>query len=161
MRLGLLTAADYGALFLATDRARTELVRWFEWPDRITSSETAKAYIEEIQVNSRIRLWWLIYENGAPVGGVQLRLRDGGASASMPYWLVPCAQGRGVATAAVRGVIDIARHIGFQKAKFRIALDNTRSRALAVRLGFSPVGAPTETAFRNGQQTSQTWEKVL
>lgn len=159
--LKLLTARHGCALFNATDRARSELVRWFEWPDRITSPEATTVYLEEIQVNSRIRLWWLIYENDIAVGGVQMRLRDGGESVSLPYWLVPDAQGRGLATVAVREAIDIARAIGFWKASFRIALDNSRSEALAVRLGFSKVGAPTETVFRGGQQTSQAWEKLI
>jgi RimJ/RimL family protein N-acetyltransferase len=159
--LKLLTQTDGAALFSATDRARAELVRWFEWPDRVTSPEAAKDYIAEIQVNSRIRLWWLIYENGVPVGGVQMRLRDGGESVSLPYWLVPEAQGRGWATMAVREVLDIARRIGFLKAKFLIAPDNTRSAALASRLGFARSGEVTRTLFRDGEQASVVWEKWL
>jgi ribosomal-protein-serine acetyltransferase len=159
--LKLLTTSHDAALFGATDAARAELVRWFEWPDRITSPQTAKAYIEEIQQCSRIKLWWLIYENGIPVGGVQLRLRDGGESVSLPYWLEPKAQGRGLATKAMREVLSIASSIGFWKAKFLIDEDNERSQRLAIRVGFARTGQTAQTQFRGDPRTSHIWEKFL
>src|SRR5687767_2615904 len=119
--LDLLTVEHADALFRCVEPARADLTRWFEWPDRVTSPQAAEAYILEVQRCSRIKLWWLIYGDSQPVGGVQLRLRDGGASVSLPYWLMPEARGKGVATAAVRACLKKAAVLGFSTAKFDIA----------------------------------------
>lgn len=162
MNLSLLTTADGDALFRVVDDARADLIQWFEWPDKITSPETATIYIGDIERCSRIRLFWLIYDNGWPVGGVQMRLRDGGSSVSLPYWLIPSARGKGLASEALTRVLRIAHKIGFRKAHFKIALDNTASQHVAQRLHFSPLPEmPIDTPFRGGIQTSQSWELLL
>lgn len=159
--LRLLTAGDNYALFHCVDRSRAELVRWFEWPDRVTSTEAAAEYIADVQKCSRIKLWWLIVDNGIAVGGVQLRLRDGGSSVSLPYWLEPSAQGKGLATKALAEVLQMVKPLGFWKARLEIATDNRRSAKLAERLAFSPIGVPHETMFRGAPQMTQSYERFM
>jgi RimJ/RimL family protein N-acetyltransferase len=137
--------ADADALYAAVEPARSELVRWFEWPDRISSPAAAAEYIAETQKGTRIKLWWLIIHGSSPVGGVQLRLRDGGRAVSLPYWLVPSAQGRGIATEAVTRALNIASAIGFERAEFVIDERNHRSAKLAARLGFRHMGQVLST----------------
>lgn len=62
-------------------------------------------------------------------------------STTIGYWLAESAQGRGIMTRAVRMLVDHA--IGtwqLNRIEIRAEIDNTRSRAIAERLGFNQEG---------------------
>ena len=161
VHLELLTVDHGPDLYEAVEPARDDLTKWFIWPDRVTSAAVAMTYIADIHACSRNRLSWLIYERHRPVGGVQLRMRKGGWAASLPYWLIPSARGRGVATKAVTVALSHAKQIGFLEAMFSIALDNSPSRKLAERLGFYIDGDQEDREFRGALQRVQVYRKRL
>jgi ribosomal-protein-serine acetyltransferase len=51
------------------------------------------------------------------------------------YWLIPSARGKGIATNALRQLIDWAASLGMNRAEFIIGVDNRASQAVAMRCG--------------------------
>lgn len=86
---------------------------------------------------------FLIFERarGAPelVGSCGLGRRPSGA-VEMGYWIARAHWGRGIATEACRGLIDIARTLGLPQLEGSHFLDNPASGRVLEKLGFEPVG---------------------
>lgn len=62
-------------------------------------------------------------------------------STSIGYWLAESAQGRGTMTRAVQALVDHAFRVWrLHRVEIRAAVDNTRSRAIPERLGFTQEG---------------------
>jgi len=83
----------------------------------------------------------VVRERGVVVGAVGARLDPAAGTADLGWWLASSAQGRGVATRAVSALADhlVAAH-GVRRLQARVAVGNTRSLALAARLGLRPEG---------------------
>jgi RimJ/RimL family protein N-acetyltransferase len=63
------------------------------------------------------------------------------SSTQLGYWLAADAQGRGLMTRAVAALVDQAfGPWGFERVEIRVAAGNSRSRAVAERLGFREEG---------------------
>jgi ribosomal-protein-alanine N-acetyltransferase len=93
-------------------------------------------------------------DTGGPGGGAILaRLNlvgiDAG-SAELGYRVAPRAAGRGVATAAVRVLCDLAgSEYGLRVLRARTTLDNIASQKVLAKPGFNPVGE-ADVGGRNG-----------
>jgi ribosomal-protein-alanine N-acetyltransferase len=85
----------------------------------------------------------LVEPSGAIVGRVNLVrvLEDG--SAELGYRIAARVAGRGLATAAVREVIELARSYGLTSLRAETTLDNAASRTVLERTGFLPTGPVT------------------
>jgi ribosomal-protein-serine acetyltransferase len=83
-----------------------------------------------------------VWSQGQLGGFVFLDTIDGSnLNAMLAYWLLPPARGRGVATRACAGLIDYAfGPLGLVRLYLRVVATNSRSRALAERLGFTHEG---------------------
>ncbi|AHH97706.1 GNAT family N-acetyltransferase [Kutzneria viridogrisea] len=89
-----------------------------------------------------------------PIGNACLITTEN--ATELAYWLHPDHTGRGIATRATRALLDQARRIGAPHVDLRHHPDNTRSAALAARLGFQPLGQHgTELLWRHRLLTSQ------
>jgi len=147
---------DAADLFQVVEAARSDLSKWFIWPDRITDVATATEAIREYLNGTRVKYWWLIRSDGIAVGGIQLRIRDGGRAVSLPYWLVPQARGNGIVTKATAFALTIAKGMGFDRAEFVINEGNAGSLGVAKRLGFRRVGVK-EVPFRDSIHKNEVW----
>jgi RimJ/RimL family protein N-acetyltransferase len=66
---------------------------------------------------------------------------DGSREATIGYWLVPEARGRGLATAAASLLIDWGlRTLGLERIEFAILPENLPSQRVAERAGATPEG---------------------
>ncbi len=76
-----------------------------------------------------------------------------GAAHELGYWIARAWQGRGIASEAVAGVIEIARAIGLARIDAGHFLDNPVSGHVLRRAGFVETGEvrPTPCAGRGGQ----------
>ncbi len=76
-------------------------------------------------------------DDGRALGNVNLAgFADDGRAAEIGYWLVPAARGRGLATAAVRLLVDWGfENLGLERVEFAILPENLDSRRVAERLG--------------------------
>lgn len=81
--------------------------------------------------------------SGAIVGGVTLAsvIRGAFQSCSVGYWLAEHAQGRGLATAALRDAVDVAfGDLRLHRVQAETLPHNRRSRQVLQRVGFEEYG---------------------
>jgi RimJ/RimL family protein N-acetyltransferase len=90
--------------------------------------------------------------SGGFLGSIELTADSG----SVGYWVVPGAQGRGVATRALRLLCDWARR---RPLRLTTHPDNFASQRVAAKAGFRRIGTITEESrFRDGERESILFE---
>ena len=101
----------------------------------------------------------LVTEDGSVLGRFNLRFVED-CSALLGYRVAEHAAGRGLATATVRELCDLAKaHYGLRKVRAATSLQNPASQKVLSRAGFVPVG-PADPADLGGNPG--TWyERVL
>ena len=152
--LVLRTAAITEAHFALVEANYQRLAQWF--PDafqeppvldvtRANLQEAGQAWQEgellplSIAVKSDDR-WRL-------VGWAQLEIEPRARSAEVGYWLDAGFVGRGLVTRTVTALLDHAfGTLGLLRVGLRTTIDNTRSRSVAERLGFTQEGILREAA---------------
>ncbi len=85
----------------------------------------------------------LVLVDGRPAGRVNLNnvVRGAFDSADLGYWVDERHQGRGVATAAVRAVLDVAfGELGLHRVQAGTLLHNHASRRVLAKNGFAEIG---------------------
>jgi RimJ/RimL family protein N-acetyltransferase len=81
------------------------------------------------------------------VGWAQLEIEPRARSAEVGYWLDAGFVGRGLVTRTVTALLDHAfGTLGLLRVGLRTTIDNTRSRSVAERLGFTQEGILREAA---------------
>lgn len=97
-----------------------------------------------------------IRQNGTLVGSVGARIDSYAGIADLGYWIDAEQEGRGLVTRASRAIIDHLRNDrGLRRIEIRAAVENTRSRAVAERLGFE-----LEGTLRRAQQVGDAVHDV-
>ncbi len=145
--LCLLEESDAQELYAAIEANRDHLKRWMPWAEGQTLQDTL-AFIQRTreQLASNDGFQTAVIENGRIVGvigfhGVSWQHR----STSVGYWLAESAQRRGTMTHAVRTLVDHAFGTWrLHRVEIRVAVDNTRSRAIPERLAFTQEGVVRE-----------------
>jgi RimJ/RimL family protein N-acetyltransferase len=142
VRLRDLTAddAEVFAAHVASDLER--LAEFLAWPERTDNPEGALAFIQPYaeQADGR-RLIAGIWADGALVGGIVLFHHDeASAVIELGCWAVAAAEGMGAVRAACLEGLRLARSWGVERVQWHCDPRNTRSVALALRLGFVPEG---------------------
>ncbi|MGC4857420.1 GNAT family N-acetyltransferase [Micromonospora sp. DT4] len=126
--------------FLAhLDRARDHIRPWVSPSFVATDLPSARAVLQRYadrwatDAGGIWGLWW----RGTLVGGVMFVSFDVTLGVcEVGCWLEPDAQGRGMMATAIRRIVDWAvRERGIQRVEWRTNAANTRSIALARRLG--------------------------
>ncbi len=153
---------DAEALYEAVGQSRDHLRPWLPFADEHQNIEESRDFI----IRSMAK--WLLRENfplgiwhqttGAFLGGTGFHLGDWNLRwFEIGYWLRASAEGHGYMTEAVRLVADfLFEHLDAQRVEIRCDALNTRSAAVARRLGFiqearlrnvrrSAEGAPRDT----------------
>lgn len=87
-------------------------------------------------------------------GNIELRTIDA-TTADIGYSTSPWARGRGLQTAALQQVVEIARERGFQNLYLWADVDNAASRRVAEKAGFSFEGLDSERQCREGVNTAK------
>lgn len=77
-------------------------------------------------------------EDGRIVGGCGLHEERG--QVEVGYWVAPSHWGRGYATEALGGLLDLARLAGHRRVVSRHAVDNPASGRVLRKAGFRPTG---------------------
>ncbi|MBM7788956.1 GNAT family N-acetyltransferase [Tenggerimyces flavus] len=85
----------------------------------------------------------LVEPDGSIVGRVNLVYVTEDGSADLGYRIAEHAAGRGLATAAVREVLELAPTYGLTSIRAETTLDNAASRVILGRVGFEPTGDVT------------------
>lgn len=132
MTLRRLEVADAEWIFEACQDA--DIQRWTLVPSPYLR-EHAEAFVRE--GIGEFRTWAICDDEvDRPVGMISIHSIEDGV-ASIGYWVAPWGRGRGVASAAVRLVVDEARLLGAREVTANIAVANHASRRTVEACGFT------------------------
>ena len=144
LALEILEARHADELYQLTDSNREHLRQWLPWVDKIKSVEETRAFIHTTrrQLSDNNGFQTVIRHRGDLVGAVGHHgISWNNRSTSLGYWLAQEAQGKGIMTRSCRGFLEHAfLDLALNRVEIRCAVENTRSRAIPERLGFSPEG---------------------
>jgi RimJ/RimL family protein N-acetyltransferase len=133
--------------FAVVDAERERLREWLPWVDLTVSTEDSRRFLEMVERQDAAGegLHCVIELDGSFAGFVDLRITPILRSGEVGYWLAEEAVGRGVITRAVAELFDIGFDaFGLHRIQLQAATGNTRSRAVAERLGMHYEGIRRE-----------------
>lgn len=158
LELRLLEQAHVEALHALVCANRDHLARWMPWAVAPTLEGQRGFVLAGLQQFARgdgfqCGLW----ADGELVGAVGLHyLKRRIGATEIGYWLAEAAQGRGLMTRAVRGLLAaLFGDAGLRRAEIRCHPDNARSRAVPERLRFRQEGVLRAVADFNGEPHDQ------
>jgi ribosomal-protein-serine acetyltransferase len=132
---------DDQALFELIDANRSHLRPWMPWEPTTKDAGDTRRWIEtclERELDLEGNGVWI---DGALVGGVGVSLSTLSNSGEIGYWLAREFEGRGIVTRACERFFDHAfDDLGLHRMQLSAAVENTRSRAVADRLGMREEG---------------------
>lgn len=170
--LATLTESDAEALLALINANRAHLQLWISWVDDVLTTADALCFITNAQrqIAAGDALYAAVWHRGELAGVVALnyidRLRG---QTEIGYWLGAAYQGRGLVTAACRALVDYAfTHLGLRRVEIRCALENQRSRAVPLRLGFVEEEVQPQMEWQRSCFTrtvvyaidAETWQRV-
>ena len=132
---------DAPEIFAVVDANREHLRAWFPWVDRTTGPVQIAEFIEASRKRDDAREGNGIYVDGALVCSAGLTWATEEMQGEIGYWLKADAQGRGSVNRATRALTTYGiQEAGLHRTMIKAAVENTRSRAVAERLGFVQEG---------------------
>lgn len=148
------SVSDATELFALVDANRKHLARWLPWPMQIRTVEDERLWIRSRRApgaaDSELAL--LIIDGGRIAGGLGIAgLGSSHRAAEIGYWLAEDAQGRGLVTRCCGAALKYSfESRGMNRVQIRAAIENTRSRAVPERLGFTLEGIQRQAVLING-----------
>ena len=146
-----LALSDAAEIFAVVDSNRAYLRRWLPWLDRTQTLEDSQCFLEEVaqQAESNRNIQTAILFDGQIVGVASYHRIDWQNRATcIGYWLAEKYQGRGLVTASCQVLVDHAfASLNLHRLVIACAPGNTRSRAVAQRLGFVHEGRQREAEW--------------
>ncbi|MHA6250312.1 GNAT family N-acetyltransferase [Oceanobacillus sp. CAU 1775] len=142
--LKLIQESDARDLFALTDGSRAILSEWLPWLNTTKTEEDSLDFIKHSLINYEAKkgLNCGIFFNGELVGMAGFNTFDWtNRIGTIGYWLGEGAQGHGIMTRTVRGLIDYGfGDLELNRIEIRAAIGNLKSRAIPERLGFKEEG---------------------
>lgn len=137
--------ADAGALYATIEASRAHIARWLTWTPQHASVEDSRAVIQRLiaQWDQGVCTYGVFArESGELLGGLGLHLREADVpSYEIGYWLAAPAEGHGYITEATTALVEyVFGELGARRIEIRCNALNTRSAAVARRLGFTEEG---------------------
>lgn len=133
---------DAEALFAAVEESREHIWPWLPWGDQHQTVEDTRNFIAHTQAHWLVRedmtVGFFEAESGRFLGGSGLHPRGWDVPAfEIGYWVRAGAEGHGYVAEAVKLLTDFAfASLGAERVMIRCDARNTRSAAVAERLGF-------------------------
>ncbi len=170
--LAPLADSDAETLLALINANRAHLRPWIPWVDDTLTAADARRFIAngQRQLADGEALYAAVWHQGELAGVAALnyidRLRG---QTEIGYWLGAAYQGQGLMTAACQALVDYAfTYLGLRRVEIRCALENHRSRAVPLRLGFIEEGVQPQMVWQRSCFTqtvvyavdSETWQRV-
>ncbi|MEU6313407.1 GNAT family protein [Streptomyces sp. NPDC047014] len=148
--------------FAHIERGREFIGRYVGFPDRSPDVEAARQLLATYAVKAGEdgARFFGIRLDGTLVGGVLFPAFDAATgNCEIGCWLEPAAAGRGLVTAACRVLIDYAfGERGMHRVEWHAATGNTKSLAVAQRLGMTREGVMRQNHLHRGvRQDTEVW----
>lgn len=145
---------DAEAIFLLTDKHRDYLRPWFPWVETTRTVDDTKKYIEgelenfEKKTGADFGIW---YEEKW-IGSMGYHaINAANKKAAIGYWLAEDFTGKGVMTECMKVLISYGfKELGLNRIEIECFTSNTKSRAVAERLGFTLEGVLRKSHVVNG-----------
>jgi ribosomal-protein-serine acetyltransferase len=145
------SAADCAELYAAIDRNRAHLRTWLTWVSDAFQQSDLIEFVRQREIDNaaRVSLTTNIWCEGQLCGAIGLHVIDQRhRSSSIGYWLDEAYEGRGIMTRACRAIVTAGfREYGLHRIEIRCATGNSRSSAIARRLGFVEEGMLREAEW--------------
>ncbi len=155
-----LMGADAGELYMLVDAHRGALSRWLPWVPLTRAVADSSFFIASQSGFWKAGLAYGILVKGELAGTVGFQHGDERHDkVEIGYWLAPPFQGKGVATRAVRRVIQAAfSHTSLHRVGAKVQPDNGPSIALLERLGFQYEGIERQgMRFADGRRDHRVY----
>src|SRR5260370_31523571 len=143
------------AIYTVVDRNREHLRAWLPWVDETTSSDYTLQFIrkslQQFALNEGFSS--AIWVDGRVAGGIGFHnINWMNRNVEIGYWISTEFEGHGIVTDACRALVDYAFHEwGLNRVEIRCATSNSRSAAVASRLGFRLEGTLREAQLLHGK----------
>jgi ribosomal-protein-serine acetyltransferase len=148
----LLVPEDALVVFETVDRNRERLRPWLGWVDRTLSPGDTRAFIDLTISTQGREFAYGIYVGDSFVGAIGLHTDPEHRSATIGYWIDEEHEGRGLVTKASRALTEVAfRDLAMHRVWLTADPKNTRSCAVAERLGFRLEGIRREDTYTDGR----------
>lgn len=144
LSLRLVEMRDAKRIFELTDQSREYLKEWLPWLDYTLKVEDTEDFIKMGRTNfveSKSMNTVILYkEEIAGLAGFN-EISNSNKTAKIGYWLGQGYQGHGIMTRVAKTLTDYAIDtLKMNKVEIRVATENTKSRAIPERLGFTEEG---------------------
>jgi ribosomal-protein-serine acetyltransferase len=148
----LLVPEDAPVVFETVDRNRERLRPWLGWVDSTLGPGDTLAFIDLTIATQGREFAYGIYVGDVFVGAIGLHTDQEHRSAMIGYWIDEEHEGRGLVTKASRALTEVAfRDLAMHRVWLTADPMNTRSRAVAERLGFRLEGIRREDTYTDGR----------
>jgi ribosomal-protein-serine acetyltransferase len=142
-------------IFALVERNREHLGPWLWWVDQETSVDSVRAFIRTALrqfargAGAHLGIW----VEGAIAGGIGCRPIDWrNRATSIGYWIDSGQEGKGIVTRSCEAYLNyLFRELRLHRIEIRCATGNTRSCAVARRLGFTLEGTLRQSELVRGQ----------
>tara|TARA_Y100000588_G_scaffold394661_1_gene516384 strand:+ start:3180 stop:3755 length:576 start_codon:yes stop_codon:yes gene_type:complete len=144
---------DAEMMYYLVHSNRQHLEAWLPWVHSIRSVADEATFIRHSSrdLAAGTNLSCAIVVERSIVGMIGCSIESVNHSADIGYWMTTSSEGRGLVTRAAQVLTDfLVTEINVRRVTIRAATENTRSRAVAERLGFVHEGTQRDAQIING-----------
>jgi ribosomal-protein-serine acetyltransferase len=143
--------SDAEAVFQVIDKNREYLKQWLPWLDDSQTVEDLRKYIQSdiAEFEKKEGCDFGIWHDGQWIGGIGFSsFGTNDRKTSIGYWLAQDFQGKGIMTDCVRALVNFGfEQLNLNRIVIRCAVENTKSRAIPLRLGFKEEGVQRQSEW--------------
>ncbi|MEM8909575.1 MAG: GNAT family N-acetyltransferase, partial [Bacteroidota bacterium] len=142
-------------IFQLVDQQRPYLQAWLPWVENTTKVEHTRNFLKEARMFNQYgqNLTTFVVLDQQIVGSVAfVRFDKANHSGEIGYWLNQDFQGQGIISRACQALVNYGfSHHALNRIEIKVARQNTKSRAIPLRLGFVLEGTLRQAIFRDQQ----------
>ena len=151
IELKMISPDDSKTLFKLIDRNRDYLREWLPWLDLNQSAQDSSIFVESAQALAATGqgMVTMILFKQTHVGVIGFNWIDTlNRSCEIGYWLAESHQKAGIITKCTRRLIEFAfTNLNLNRISIPVAVENAKSRAIAIKLGFVEEGTLREAEW--------------
>lgn len=142
-------------LFALVNTNRTHLEKWLPWVKETKTADDSRQFLKEARRFNQggQQFHTLIIYKGNIVGLVGFNtIRKAHQKGEVGYWIAENVQGKGIVTKATKRLIDYGfKHLNLNRILISVSTQNTASKRVARRLGFTYEGTLRSDCFLNNE----------
>lgn len=153
LRMREIQMSDAGPIFKIINKDREYLRTWLPFVDYTRMVEDTERFIKTVHAgqNEHKEMVYVILNDNEIVGIIGFRNTDKtNHKTEIGYWLAQDQQGKGIVTRCVKALVALAfEKMRMNRVQIRVAVENQKSKAIPVRLGFKLEGREREGEYLN------------